>query len=288
MNKINFINNLEIYLQKKFSEDEVADYEGFFMVGIEEGKNEEQICTELGNPSAIALDLAETLGKNSRNIIKKKILTFGRAAVFVGLSVFGIIYYFNNFINFTDRYLNLKNSIALVAFSALLWFAFSNASRKTAETALKNIKLKRLFWIGHGILFVMSVIPTIKINNIAAYYFVANNIMPSWDSAFVRITMSIEYLATVFLVITIFILIAAVYFMHRFSAYFFSVTVHALGVMAYLVITRLIYGSLSDLDTFVNAISGALAIYAFALISAIGFSYLSYLLLRGCDNGSPD
>ena len=60
MNKEQFIKQLQTSL-KKFSTEErqeiIQDYEEYFMIGLAEGKTEEEISNSLGSPSQIAKEL---------------------------------------------------------------------------------------------------------------------------------------------------------------------------------------------------------------------------------------
>jgi len=67
MNKVEYLKSLKEALSGKLPEDELSDilsdYEGFFLTGIEEGRNEDTISAELGNPVEIAHSLLEGADK---------------------------------------------------------------------------------------------------------------------------------------------------------------------------------------------------------------------------------
>lgn len=67
MNKASYIQALKGHLMGKISEAElddiISDYEGFFITGMEEGKTEEEISANLGDPK----DLAELLSDSQAN-----------------------------------------------------------------------------------------------------------------------------------------------------------------------------------------------------------------------------
>lgn len=64
MKKANYLQTLRENLSGKISDNElkdiISDYEGFFITGMEEGKTEEQICAELGDPLVIADSMTDT------------------------------------------------------------------------------------------------------------------------------------------------------------------------------------------------------------------------------------
>ncbi len=79
MNKNEFLEILQDYLKKYFSQSEVddilRDYEEYFVEGIIEGKSEEEIIKSLGSPKAIVRQLAEEIDvKNEESIQKKDII----------------------------------------------------------------------------------------------------------------------------------------------------------------------------------------------------------------------
>lgn len=63
MNKDSFLKALKVSLSGKIQDKEIddiiSDYEGFFATGLEEGKTEEEVSAELGNPADIAKSLTE-------------------------------------------------------------------------------------------------------------------------------------------------------------------------------------------------------------------------------------
>lgn len=67
MKKEVYIRLLKEYLSGRIAEDELndilTDYEGFFITGLEEGKTEDEISSELGDPKVIADSLAEGCSK---------------------------------------------------------------------------------------------------------------------------------------------------------------------------------------------------------------------------------
>lgn len=67
MKKETYLQSLKDYLSGRISDRELndilSDYEGFFLTGTEEGKTEDEISEELGNPEDIARSLIEEGGK---------------------------------------------------------------------------------------------------------------------------------------------------------------------------------------------------------------------------------
>ena len=76
MSKEEYINNLKVALQG-FEEDLVqeivTDYEERFIVGVENGKTEEQIITELGSVEQLVMELKELQSFDTSSVTDCKI-----------------------------------------------------------------------------------------------------------------------------------------------------------------------------------------------------------------------
>lgn len=101
MNELEFLNVLQNELSglsKEEKEDIIYDYEEHFSVGLENGKTEEEIAKELGNPQNIAnsykanvkVEIAEK-NTSTRNV-------WGAAMAVIGLSLFNLIFVLGPFL----------------------------------------------------------------------------------------------------------------------------------------------------------------------------------------------
>ena len=158
MEKQDFLKKLRRSLRWTFTHDEVtdilSDYDSFFVSGAGEGKNERQICAELGSPPDIALDLAETLGKKKKRPISAKIVQ--RMALAIALLVIGLAYYFSVYQSANI----VRDSMAmLIGFTVVLWFALVGTLHRTPPVSkVKHGWIKQLLFAGHILPAVMVII----------------------------------------------------------------------------------------------------------------------------------
>jgi hypothetical protein len=127
----------------------IADYEGFFERGREEGKDEAEICAELGEPRKAARDLAREAGKHrllsvifSRNTL--------RFAVLILATAFPFIFYTGGYVMNLSRYVLGAVSVT-VSVCGLMWFAFSGKN-----IALDFGKKARGLYTGHILTTIIS------------------------------------------------------------------------------------------------------------------------------------
>jgi len=268
MERQEFLRKLRHSLRWTFTHEEVtdilADYDGFFVSGDKEGKNEQQICAELGSPSAIALDLAETLGKKKKRSISTKIVQ--RMALTVALLVISLVYYFAVY---QSANIVRDSILMLIGFTVVLWFALGGTLHRTPPVAYDSNKtLKWLLPTEHIILLLMAI-------SIYLSFWVSESKLISDVNAlpFVRIVINMRL---AFVVIAILIAAFSVYGFFRFSPQYFTAISNAVGVVAYLSAVYNLMSRLDDLSTFRALWSANLVIYGASII----LTALFYLFVR--------
>ena len=237
MGKQAFLKKLHRALRWTFNHDEIidilSDYEGFFVSGSNEGKSEQQICDELGNPTAIALDLAETLGKKKKRRMSAKIVQ--RMALATVLLVMGFIYYFA-----VHQSANIvRDSIVLLfGFTLVLWFALGGTLRKTPPVARSlSTAQKWVLPVGHIILLLMVVSMLILFRIFETKLLTDTDVL-----AFATLVINARF---AFVVFAVMVALLSVYGFYRLSSQFFTVITHAVGTVVYL---SAVYNILSRLD----------------------------------------
>lgn len=124
MTKVQFFNELEQMLHKVPEQDRqeiLYDFKEHFAAGLAEGKREEDIVTELGNPKTIAKELlldyrieqAEK-EKSAKHIVQAIMAT-------VSLSFFNLIFVFGPVVGMIGLYIGLSAMAATLILSPLAW-----------------------------------------------------------------------------------------------------------------------------------------------------------------------
>ena len=263
MNKIEFLWKLQNALRWTFSKEEIADvmrdYESFFVTGNEEGKTEQEICTNLGDPSAIAQELADSSGKKkSKRIVKQMALT--SALFLIGLAYYFAVYESNNIIR--------DSILMLTVFDAVLWFTIGGTfCGSPPVSCTKNAYRKWLLPIGHILLILMVAIFFILLHLLETKLLSGIDIL-----SYAAIVINLR---TVFFAIALIVGAFSIYGFYRLSTQFFFLTSHAVSVVAYL---SAAYNIMSRLDTPENFNRYILLLFVFYGISIIITSLFAFFI----------
>ncbi len=235
---------------KKETADILGDYEGFFTSGAADGKTEAEICAELGETSTIALDLAETLEKKrwfSAKIIQRMIAA---AALFC----IGLLYYWLQL----AREGAAMSSTVLLAVTVVLWFVLGGLPPVARR---KSRAGKWLVLGGHLLLGGM----TVGANN---WYWSFENLMLSMpiDYDAQRTAQMLRVVWVLFIAAALIIALLAIIGFYRLTPQAFTLTVHALGTVAYLNVIYALFSSLSNVMIFQRSMWDALDVYIFTIV----------------------
>lgn len=269
MNKPEFLWKLRDALSGTFTrtetEDILLDYKDFFVSGNNEGKNKQQICEELGDPFAIALDLAQTLQKKRRLLSTK---AFRRVFFTVVLIVIGFMFYY--WVN--QIVVNIVSGIVLfVSFVVVLWFALGGTLRELPPVSCASRKSRKwivsafhVYLIASGIagwLFIRQLLGFCSAGELDSAILVIDRL---------RIVLGIALTLAAF----------AVYGFFRFTPQYFTLVIHALGVVVYLTTALHILARTADPATYINAaaLSMIMIIYVFSVFLTAIFEWLIYTI----------
>jgi uncharacterized membrane protein len=273
MERQEFLEQLQCSLRWTFTHEEItdilSDYDGFFVSGSKEGKNERQICTELGNPSAIALDLAETLGKKTKRPISIKIIQ--RMTLTIALLVIGIAYYFAVY---QSANIVRDSIIMLIGFTVVLWFALGGTLRRTPPVSpVKHGRVKQFLLAGHIIPSVMVIICYFLFNRSLT----AETLTQAEIVSYIQLANGFRF---TFAIVALLMAVFAAYGFYRFTPQLFTVIVHALGAVAYLNAVFNIFMRLDDVATATHLMATTLLIYGAAAVFTILFSLFIHSISR--------
>jgi len=258
MSKLEFLLKLQNALRWTFTNEEItdilSDYEGFFVTGSEEGKTEHEICLSLGNPSTIARDLAETMEKKktrplSARIIKRMVLSI---ALFVIGLTFCIVVYQSNSV--------MRDSVfMLIGFCAVLWFALGGSFRGSPPVS-RSVSTPRKWLLPGGHILLISMV--------TACYFFLRDIETKWQSA-VDVSSYGSVLVTMLFILcitAILVGILSIYGFYRLSPQFFTISSHAVGVIAYSYMTYSFLMRVNNPSDFNTSLIFILVIYGSSIV----------------------
>jgi len=261
LSKLEFLLKLRNTLRWTFTNEEIADilqdYEGFFTTGSGEGKTEQEICVDLGNPAAIVRDLAEAMDKRplSARIIKRMVLSI---AVFViGLTYCFVVYQSNNVLR--------DSIIILVGFSAVLWFALGG-TLSGAPPVSHSVSASRKWLLPVGHVFLVSAV--------TACYFFLRDIEMKWQSA-MDVSSYGPILSNVILALGIaaaFVIVISIYGFYRLSPQYFTIICHAVGVIAYSFMSYSFLMRVNNPSDFSTSLIFILVIYGCSIVLTLLFA----------------
>lgn len=262
MNKGEILGDLLTYLRWSFPQKEikeiVRDYDEFFRAGAVEGKSQEQICTELGAPSEIALELAASLKKRNMKPSTARLLrrmAFGAALFLVG--------YMLCFMH-DNRMHILRDSVIIVfGLSAALWWLLggrlSTALPLSCSTKPKKWPLCSIH-IGLSVFIITISMLFYEVN---ARWAAGGEVL-----AFAGMT---RMLLAAFMAASLVVTIFSAYQFYSYRPRYFALTVHSMGVVFYLNALYLFMASLEPprLDVWTTAV---LIVYALSVVILTGFT----------------
>ena len=268
MSKIEFLWKLQNALRWSFSQEEIADilrdYESFFVSGSEEGKTEEDICKNLGNPSVIAQDLTESLGKKKMRPLSARIIK--RMALSTALLLISLAYYFAVY---ESTHIVRDSIIMFTGFSVVLWLVLGGTFRGAPPVSyVMNASRKWLLPMVHVLLISMVAIFFFLIRILERELLSGVDIL-----SYANIVINLR---TVFVIIAFMMGAFSIYGFYRFSTYFFTITTHALGVVAYLSAAYNIMSQLTTASTFFNNIMLLFVVYGIS----VAFTFLFGFFVR--------
>jgi len=228
MSRTEFFKALRKALRWTFNADEItdilSDYEGFFETGKGGGKDEAQICAELGDPSAIARELAEELEKKRVSPLWVKI--FVRMLLAVAVGIFSYFLCWHGFFHIDNYHFNIVLYVTLVA---VFWGLLIGATSKMPSVAIMPHKIwKWSFIICHFILAGIVITDYIIYSNALLDFLSEGPRSIPWELSSYYYSM---YPLLTFLPMLITIL--SVYCFYRAGPQWFTVISHALGTSVY-------------------------------------------------------
>ena len=287
MGKKEFIKKLRHGLSWTFTGGEIADiltdYEGFFLSGGGEGKDEAQICAELGDPAVIARELAETMGKKKRITARIKLRIVSAATLFI----LAVIVPFAP-IPYGGADIALFCIIVLTAFAVALWFTLGGTLGKLPPTLrVSGKKRKWILAVGHILTIAVAAICFCGALN--ADLFLGKNINSAdavFSDAVFRFNV-IQYMnmflltlcasAAAALCVTVF----SVYGFYRRTPQFYTLAIHALGLVAFLYAIFLVFADLTDPTNLIAGLMRTLIIYGYAaLLTGLSSFYIHAIQKR--------
>lgn len=283
MEKQDFLNKLRKALRRTFTKQEIndilADYEGFFISGMNDGKSEDKICVELGDPEVVALELMKELPQTKfipSISLSKDILIKVFAAI---LTIFVFSYYF---IIYPDFNLVRDSIVLFFVFAIVLLLAFYG-KRKANKSQIIVLSAGHIFLLG------ISILADTFIKNFIYYAsrITPDNLTPKPNTVMSKIfdhLTDIESLVTflsaivyIFIALSILITIVAIWGFYRSTPLSFTLIVHAAGSMNYIGGVYKITHDLQDIESFIYYMDSAFKIYCVSIILTIIF--IPYIVL---------
>lgn len=274
MNKQEFMKRLKKALRWTFDSNEIedilSDYKGFFEDGIKNGRSEQTVCKELGNPNGIAFDLATELCKTKRFSLSAKVMR-RMVLVIVLLSISIVFYYLvnNNSVN-----IFWHSIISMVLFIIVLWFTLGGTIHGLPPVSpLKGRLHKGIVIINHILLLCVVTIFHIFLSLLIKEMFE--------DNVFINIDIQfIKNMWVLFMVIAFILAILSLYGFYRFTPQYFTIICHSIGVVAYLCSAYYIAKTLDSPEKIQSDVSSLLYVYAASVIITILFTWLIYVLQK--------
>ncbi|MDR2167061.1 MAG: DUF1700 domain-containing protein [Clostridiales bacterium] len=277
MNKHEYLARLRKSLRRRFEPEEIGeiltDYDGFFAEAIAEGKTEAQISAELGEPGAVAAELAEAFNKKRR--ILPLSVDLRQILFLVGLLALAISYY-----ALTERvsYPLFARMAGVGAFAMLFWLIMRKGLRKAPRT----MPVLHLIF-AHSLLLAIGIFIHYFPNMALWYFFNAIRVV---DVEVYATTISLIMRA--FLVSMAFALVASVHGLRR-SPYFFAIGLQSVITAAFIADTYAIFGNLQDAMTLRANVALNLELYGHALLFVIlAYPAIRLIIKRRCADGGPN
>jgi hypothetical protein len=270
MNKDQFMTRLRQSLRWSFTEKEImdvlADYEGFFTVGLSEGKNETQICAELGEPSSIATDLTQALYKKRPP----------QSIPFLRVSLSSIILFFTiAFFIFARHYINILSYIIVVVLLPLvLWVTVGGTARKLPVWSyVPERKQSKRILAGHIVFIALTI-------GFYAFLHVYAQLMIDHSTVLSLLPQLLDYIFIFLPVIIILMTTLAVIGFYKATPRYFTLITHGIGVVTYSSALRFLLGNISGPEHYYTSINLALAVYGLSLALTALFAWHIGVLLR--------
>ncbi|MCL2576890.1 MAG: DUF1700 domain-containing protein [Defluviitaleaceae bacterium] len=278
MTRKDFLRKLRFALWGGFTcnerRDVISDYEGFFVQGQSEGISESSIAEGLGDPTAIAFNLANESGKwMPIGALILKYLTQIYFA-FGGIIFFGtaLVYYNMN----ADVTLVIAGILCVCLMSVSLFFALK--MKMTVPNFRKGFK---------GLLFT-----NLTILILAAFCIIFFNSRASMDFAFwvfenfqsqrLRLTTGLLEIRMICFLIAAFIGIWGIVGTWKGKTERFISAVHAVGFCVYLETVYKLWQSLNDIELYWRPAARASLVYVISIIITI----ISVFVLKAYGKGA--
>lgn len=275
MEKRDFLKKLHKSLRRTFTKQEIrdilTDYESFFISGANDGKSENEICTELGDPDAVALELVKELPRN--NTVSPPINIFIKIIAAL-LTLFGFSY---SLLIYPGFNLVRDSLVLFCVFAAVLFLALIGKRNihKSGKAYVLILSFGNVLLFGIVILidtfikeliYVTANILPLKPNSIMSkiidfFKFADIEFLTNFMSAIVYISAAIFFLISV----------TAVLGFYRSTPFYFAMLIHAAGALNYI---GSVYNILNDMQTiehFINDMNSALKIYFASIALALIF-----------------
>ena len=269
MDKQEFLCNLQKGLRYKYTRDEISDilldYDDFFAQGISEGKNEQQICLEMGEPHIIIQNLVEERKRKPLFTISIR----WRIALCIMLGVIAFAFFGVDSLGTGTliRYIGI-----IIGLSIALWFIMFDKVKKLESTPYKINKSKsRIIWLFHII---------IPISLIINYFLlVAVFTQLRYDNYSFIFLLSTRALSTVATILPLLTAIISIVRFYSTTYWYFTIVVHAIGAMA---CTNTIGDSIFNVGRFDNnqIMLLSLALYCLAILMAGVYAIILRYLSR--------
>jgi hypothetical protein len=240
---------LRLHFLPKETQDILEDYEGFFLAGLAEGKGEEEICADLGDPTQIIAELVGDSDKTSFFRRKDFLHFIASLLLFCG----SVIYFWrirdNNFYQGNI----LISVIGIVMFSVGLWFAAGGTLSKSTS----GRKPRNFIILWHIFLFLLVVL----IYSMYMWYFP----LVIWNASWASLSgPTISVILTLLFFFTAVVAVYAFYCAYCKSPYYFTLVPHLLGVMALCSCERNLLSQMTTPEGFYQAVNLSLIPYGVA------------------------
>jgi uncharacterized membrane protein len=222
MDKQEFLCNLQKGLRYKYTRDEISDilldYDDFFAQGISEGKNEQQICLEMGEPHIIVQNLVEERKRKPLFTISSR----WRIALCIMLGVIAFAFFGVDSLTTGTliRYIGI-----IIGFSVVLWFIMFDKAKKLASASYEiNKRKSRIIWLFH------LIIPVSLIINY--FLLVAVFTQLRFDNYSFILLLLTRTFSTAATILPLLVAIISIVRFYSTTSWYFTIIVHAIGAMA--------------------------------------------------------